>query len=157
MPSRRKPGKPYAAKLREPIKVRLAESKYAPAGATLQKLGALCEHYEIQNDDPDKWFWLAMRLAWDHVPGFRLEAEKPKWVPTPKTTEDLILYVVLAEADMDHRSVKNAARLLSNRPGRFKGRSAEGLRQRYLRLKNPRTAEAQRMHALVAMLNRRKV
>lgn len=145
----RKRRKPYAADLPQPIPVRLGESKFAPKLAALKKLVALCEHYEIPKDDPDKWFLLALALA-DEGGFFRLKAEKPKWLPTAKTTEDLMLYVALATAELAGKSVNQAAINLTKRAGPFRGRSHEGLRQRYYLLKDFNTPEGERMARFLA-------
>jgi hypothetical protein len=145
--------KPYTGELREPIPFLLDKSALQIGPAILKKLEALCRHYDIPNK-PEKWFFLALALAETHVPGFRVDHQTPQWCPTAKTTEDLLLYVELYQAEEAGKSVRRAAEHLVNRPGYFHGRNAENLRQRYSRLlKNADTPEGSRLRVLIALLS----
>jgi len=60
----------------------LLRSSVHTATECLKKMSELLEHYEIdKNDLVNRWFWLAFRLATDHVPGFRVEQEKESGRP----------------------------------------------------------------------------
>ena len=52
-----------------------------------QKLLLLCDHFEIDRNDPQLWFRLSLALALEHVRGFK-EIRKPgakqKWTPFKK-------------------------------------------------------------------------
>jgi hypothetical protein len=120
-------------------------------GESIQRLGLLCKHYGIPNDAPDKWFWLAINLAVDNVPGCRCEkGGHPGRRRRPDTlVEDVMLLAALGEAEFNGKSVKNAARNLVKRPGRFNGRNSETLRQRYYALKGT-TPEGKRAREFLA-------
>lgn len=40
-----------------------------------EKLGLLLEHYEIDKNDPDRWFLLSLALARNHVTGFQIKED----------------------------------------------------------------------------------
>jgi hypothetical protein len=51
------------------------------------KLYKLCDHFEIDRNDPQKWFRLSLALAEKHVRGFqerRKPGAKTKWTPFRK-------------------------------------------------------------------------
>ena len=53
--------------------------------AHIRKLFMLLDHYEVDQKSENKWYELALQLALNHVPGFRLEikpvAKMTKWNP----------------------------------------------------------------------------
>lgn len=38
-----------------------------------EKLMALLDYYSIDRNDPERWFTLCIKLAFNHVPGFQLD------------------------------------------------------------------------------------
>ena len=158
-PSRFGTPRPYPKELLEPIRVNPEQGSTLDCllQGTLERLEALCEHYKIPND-PDKWCSLALALAFDHVPAFRIAVKKPGRKPSAqKLAEDVMLFTELTQADLAGESVNEAACNLVKRSGRFKGRSPEGLRQRYYRIKNIDTPEGERMYRFLAHLSAKGV
>ena len=147
-----RPSKAYGGLLREPIRV----SEFGERGiserlvGTMERLDALLKHYEILKESPGMWFELALAMADDLVPGFRVEYPKPGAMHSKKAVDDLVLFVELYKVEESGGSVKNAARHLAKR-GNFKGRSPEGLRQRYYLLKRG-GEESRRMVYLLNLL-----
>jgi len=55
----------------------LSRNKKAWEKAVIARLDALFQHYDIpKTGDDDDWFWLALKLAFDHVKGFQTEAQR---------------------------------------------------------------------------------
>lgn len=46
-----------------------------------EKMFLLLDHYNIDRNDEEKWFFLAFNLARNHIEGFSLEDKKPKGSP----------------------------------------------------------------------------
>src|SRR5262245_524671 len=68
-----KPGAPeFTGPLAEPIKVDDPSDGIAVTHQRLKKLDALFEHYGLSEHSNDKWPLLALLLAADFVPGFRV-------------------------------------------------------------------------------------
>lgn len=62
------------------------------------KLMLLMDHYDIARGDPERWFLLALALARNHVPGFRIEdgnlvGRKESW----DVVKDTLLYISVIE------------------------------------------------------------
>ena len=151
-PRRVRKFRPYPKELLEPIRVNPEQG--STLGCVLQgafeRLEALCEHYKIPND-ADKWCSLALALPFDHVPAFRIADKKSGRKPSAqKLAEDVMLFTELTRADLADESVNEAACNLVKRSGRFNGRSPEGLRQRYYRIRYIHTPEGERMYRFLA-------
>ncbi len=142
--------KPYRGALSEPIKRQKPANALRERYEQARKWGALFAHYNIPIGQPNNWFFLANALAREHVPGFRV-VNPPGKRPSPKqVTLDVMLCAELGRAELSNKSIKAAAARLVRRPGRFKGRSAEGLRQRYYLIRNIDKPEGERMYRLIA-------
>lgn len=50
-------------------------------GERLQKISALLEHYNISEDDPDKWLHLSWNLACTHIEGFKVQEKGDTGAP----------------------------------------------------------------------------
>lgn len=48
------------------------------------RMAEICLFYSIPASDPDRWFRLAIALAFDHVPAFQITVGKPLGRPTKK-------------------------------------------------------------------------
>ncbi len=76
----------------------LGESTLNVISDQLPKLMLLMDHYDIQRDDPERWFLLSLSLARNHVPGFRVEEKnqdgrKKEW----DVAKDTFLYLCIIE------------------------------------------------------------
>lgn len=47
----------------------------------IEKMFLLLDHYNIDRNDEEKWFFLAFNLARNHIEGFSLEDKKPEGSP----------------------------------------------------------------------------
>jgi hypothetical protein len=130
--------KPYTGVLTEPIQLKRDSVMSGAIRMTkeyFQRLEALLNHYDVPREHPEKWFLLADALAREHVPGFRV-AKPPGRRPAVQTAvDDMMILAELGDAELNGKSVANAANRLVKRHVRFRGRDPEGLRQRYYRLK----------------------
>jgi hypothetical protein len=113
----RQPSKPFTGQLAEPIKEKWQPPKFSAEGRALvaptagqieqlRKLDALAEHYgAVSGDGKINWWFLALRLARDFVPGFQIETvgappeargKRPRGQPTSPDVKarDLNMLVV---------------------------------------------------------------
>jgi hypothetical protein len=82
------------------------------------KLDLLCKHYSIDCDDPNRDLLLALALAGDFVPGFQVEAVKPKkGRPTFWTSGRTAALVIQMSYEMRTRNhgARDAAKQLAKR------------------------------------------
>jgi hypothetical protein len=129
-------------------------------------LPALLKHYKIEAGE-EQWFWLAMELARDHVPAFRLPQPSGRKHAAKTTVADFFILIELHRAEADGRSVANTARhlskaahlpdvrdrsVLSSAPNPLKGMKPDYLRQRYYRLLDDRTPEGSHIREMHAAL-----
>ncbi len=68
----------HDAKYKEESAIFIAKSFLSLATQNIEKLGLLLEHYNIDPNDPDRWFWLSVNLAKNHVPGFKIKTKEEK-------------------------------------------------------------------------------
>lgn len=101
----------------------------------IRKLGVLLERYSVANDDPNRWFMLALRLAHEFVPGFAIAERRPAG---RQLVWDLVrlyllwLDVQLLRGDKPNRSVSGACHILAKCP-QWKGLKGKTLQTRYER------------------------
>lgn len=85
----------------------LNDQKYKFMGEHAIKLAKLCEHYglDIKEKEKDVWFELALALAKDHVPGFRVEQAKQSGRPKERDESFLArLYFDFEQAREERKS-----------------------------------------------------
>ena len=109
--------------------------------AWLSKMLLLLDHYEINRDDPEKWFALSLQLAIAHVPGFAVDQHKSPGAKAVWDETTLTRLYVEVKALVEERrksnpkfSESNACTILANKePWKSMHRkpSNETLRRRY--------------------------
>jgi hypothetical protein len=109
------------------------QSAFKAGAESLKKLSLLLKHYEIPEDDSERWFSLAFALALDFVPGFAIDTRKPagrraEW-------DDIRLCSLWFEVGSLRRSnpklsVSAACARIAKRPD-WKSLTGSTLRQRY--------------------------
>ena len=115
--------KPYRGILKEPWD--LEDLKAGPRWF-LERIAALYDHYELTITGDNNFLKLALALAEDHVPGFKIKPTRRGKRPTRVVT-DIITLVALGRAAENGESVNNAARLLAKKHPEW------GLRQTSIR------------------------
>ncbi|MGB1076681.1 MAG: hypothetical protein ACPG05_00085 [Bdellovibrionales bacterium] len=99
----------------------------------VRKLGLLFDHYNIDKQDPDRWFHLSFYLADNHVPGFKVEEDNVGGAPV--IWDDLrlaLLYFQVQEKTQENsRSISWACKELAK--GRRETKST--LENRYIEAK----------------------
>lgn len=151
--ARRKLEKPYKGILATRPPEYSGDAELWKKEILVPKLRALMEHYGIDpNSDVKKWYLLAVKLAFDHVPGFMPSRRKGRRVAEHTVFRDADLFETLREAELAGKSVKNAARQLTVKNPWFKGANPGTLRDRYYLLKDRRSVEAQRLQDYTAAM-----
>lgn len=80
-----------------------------------QKVKLLLQHYDIDSSSPDPFFYLALELARDHIPGFNEKPElgaKKKWAANVLRKLKLDVEMLLISQSSDAKSVAAACRIL---------------------------------------------
>jgi len=75
-----------------------------------QKMFLLLDQFGIARDHEERWFLLALRLAIEHEPGFKVASDEPRRIGRPKSWTDMLrtdLYcrVQLENADREARGL----------------------------------------------------
>jgi hypothetical protein len=98
--------------------------------------------------DPS-WSVLALCLAMDHVPAFRMPKRSGPSLDPRSLAADVALFVEVQTKAKEGRSVLAVTRMLSRTNHFLKGKNPEHLRQRYYRLLKGTTPESRRMWEIV--------
>lgn len=87
----------------------------------MQKMNLLFNHYDISQENPNKWFELSWLLAEDHVEGFRIEEAEvklfeKKWdeVALAKLYYDVIEYLDVTDNEA-HKTISRACKILAKK------------------------------------------
>lgn len=126
------PQKPYKGVLAEPMKLD-PDNPAAGLGDALDRLIALQEHYELPDLSSGSLATLAIKLAYEYVPGLQIEPP-PKGRRPKHPLLDFMLFAYMCAAEEDGKSLVAASRHLEKKglAGKLK---ASGIRQRYILLK----------------------
>jgi hypothetical protein len=104
-------------------------------GQLFERLSALTDYYGIERVEKGGALALALRLARDHVPGFRYKNDRPSSKERKEAAKDFIIFMELIKADASRKSVSRAAGILANKHPEW-GLRGESIRQRYQDMKH---------------------
>jgi hypothetical protein len=100
--------------------------------ALVENVRLLADHYNALVNDQIDWKALAIRLAFAHVPGFKVVTVPMRLRGRPRHYDDFALYrAVLGVIDENKTSVANACFILSRRRGNWHGAKPSTLETRF--------------------------
>jgi hypothetical protein len=162
---KRKPQKPYKGILRMPApkydaNLSADENMARAKEDTVKKMVALFEHYGLDLNDPKKWQRLSFQLAFDHIgtigPSWTRPGRKPR---RDDAIRDLSLFFTLFKAELHGKSVKAKAQRITKPNSaipQLRGQNPRSLRERFYKLKNPKSKEGKNMRELIASFTNEK-
>jgi hypothetical protein len=162
---KRKPQKTYKGILAMPAPkydtdLSLDENMARAKEDTVKKMVALFEHYGINLSDPKKWQRLSFQLAFDHVSNFGPSWNRPgKKARRDDAIRDLGLFFTLYKAELQGKSVLAKAQRITKPNSAIpllRGQNPRSLRQRFYKLKNPKSKEGKNMRELIATFTNEK-